>query len=388
MTDLPRLHYDRARAILDRLIAFDTTSRNSNLALIEWVEGYLAEHGVASHRVSNEDGTKSNLFATVGPDVEGGIIMSGHTDVVPVDNQDWSSDPWVTLEKDGKLYGRGTSDMKSFIALTLAWVPAFVKGSKPIHLAISYDEEIGCLGAPAMIEQMAKQVPTPRMAIVGEPTSMRLVTGHKGISVYRVEVTGAEAHSSLVNHGISANEHAVDLMHSLLELSRDLKAKADPDNGFDPPYPTLTIGVMQGGEAANILAGHAQFQFDLRCPPGFVSADLLAPFKAQCEALDKELKARFPQAGVTFMKVADAPPLGDAGSEDAIAFVQGLTGENSAPSKVSYGAEAGQFQQGGFPTVICGPGSIEQAHQPNEWIAIEQLEKGARFMERLAEELA
>lgn len=386
MTDMTR-----ARAILDQLIAFDTTSRNSNLALIEWVESYLAGHGVASHRVSNEDGTKSNLFATAGPDVEGGIIMSGHTDVVPVDNQDWSSDPWVTLEKDGKLYGRGTSDMKSFIALTLAWVPAFVRGSKPIHLAISYDEEIGCLGAPAMIEQMRQTVPTPRMAIVGEPTSMRLVTGHKGISVYRVEVTGAEAHSSLVNHGISANEHAVDLMYSLLELSRELKTKADPDDsrvkGFDPPYPTLTIGVMQGGEAANILAGHAEFQFDLRCPPGFVSADLLAPFKAQCEALDKELKARFSQAGVTFQKVADAPPLGDEGSEDAVSFVRKLTGENSAPAKVSYGAEAGQFQQGGFPTVICGPGSIEQAHQPNEWIAIEQLEKGARFMQRLAEEL-
>lgn len=382
MTDMTR-----ARAILDQLIAFDTTSRNSNLALIEWVESYLAEHGVTGHRVSNEDGTKSNLFATVGPQVEGGVILSGHTDVVPVDGQDWSHDPWVTREEGGKLYGRGTSDMKSFIALALAYVPAFVKGSKPIHLAISYDEEIGCLGAPAMIEEMRTRVPTPRLAVVGEPTSMRLVTGHKGISVYKVEVRGAEAHSSLVNHGISANEHAVDLMHYLVELSRELKAKADTDNGFDPPYPTLTIGVMQGGEAANILAGHAEFQFDLRCPPGFVADELLAPFKARCEALDKELQARFPQAGASFEKLADAPPLGDNGSEDAVSFVRKLTGENSAPAKVSYGAEAGQFQQGGFPTVICGPGSIEQAHQPNEWIAIEQLEQGARFMERLAVEL-
>lgn len=377
----------KARAILDQLIAFDTTSRNSNLALIEWVETYLEEHGVTGTRVQNAQRSKSNLFATVGPEAEGGVIMSGHTDVVPVDGQDWSSDPWVTQEKDGKLFGRGTSDMKSFIALTLAYVPEFVKGSKPIHLAISYDEEIGCLGAPAMIEEMSKQVPAPRLAVVGEPTLMKLVTGHKGISVFKVEVRGAEAHSSLVNHGISANEHAVDLMHSLMELARELKANADPDNGFDPPYPTLTIGLMKGGEAGNILAGHAEFQFDLRCPPGYVADELLAPFKARCEALGKELAIRFPQAGVTFTKIADAPPLGDEGSEDAISFVKRLTGENSEPSKVSYAAEAGQFQQGGFPTVICGPGSIEQAHQPNEWIAIDQLEQGCRFMERLVQEL-
>ena len=377
----------KARAILDQLIAFDTTSRNSNLELIEWVEGYLKEHGVTATRVANAEGNKSNLFATIGPETEGGVIMSGHTDVVPVDGQDWSSDPWVTVEKDGKLYGRGTSDMKSFIALTLAYVPAFAKGAKPIHLAISYDEEVGCLGAPSMIEEMKSRVPAPRMAIIGEPTLMKLVTAHKGISVFKVEVRGAEAHSSLVNHGISANEHAIDLMHSLIELSRTLKANADPESGFDPPYPTLTIGLMKGGEAGNILAGHAEFQFDLRCPPGYVPEELLAPFKARCEALDIELSERFPQAGVTFTKIADAPPLGDAGSEDAVAFVQRLTGENTPPSKVSYAAEAGQFQQGGFPTVICGPGSIEQAHQPDEWIAIDQLEQGARFMERLAEEL-
>jgi len=383
MTDL-----SKARAILDQLIAFDTTSRNSNLALIEWVESYLAEHGVTGHRVTNEAGDKSNLFATVGPAVEGGVIMSGHTDVVPVDGQDWSHDPFVTREEGGKLYGRGTSDMKSFIALTLAFVPEFVKGAKPIHLAISYDEEVGCLGAPAMIEQMRGTVPAPRLAVIGEPTSMRLVTGHKGISVHKVEVRGAEAHSSLVNHGISANEHAVDLMGSLVQLSRELKEQADPDNGFDPPYPTLTIGVMKGGEAANILAGYAEFQFDLRCPPGFDADALLAPFVARCEDLDRELQARFAQAGVSYQKIANAPPLDDDGSEDAIAFVQALTGENSNPAKVSYGAEAGQFQQGGFPSVICGPGSIEQAHQPNEWIAVDQLKQGVRFMERLVQELA
>lgn len=377
-----------ARAILDRLIAFDTTSRNSNLALIEWVEAYLAEHGVSSHRVSDASGQKANLFATCGPAVEDGVILSGHSDVVPVDGQSWSSDPWTTREQDGRLYGRGTSDMKSFVALALAFVPRFVNGSKPVHLAISYDEEVGCKGAPAMIERLSQTIAKPRVAIVGEPTSMRIVTGHKGITVHEVHVRGAEAHSSLVNHGVSANEIAVDLMHALVELARDLRETAVADTGFDPPYPTLTIGTMSGGEAANILAGNARFQFDLRCPPGYDPDEILAPFFEACKAADRAIGARFPGTGVTYERLADAPPMTADGSEQAIAFVRRLTGENSPPSNVSYATEGGQFQQGGFPTIICGPGSIEQAHQPDEWIALEQLEAGTRFMVRLAEELA
>ncbi|MEE4153654.1 MAG: acetylornithine deacetylase [Erythrobacter sp.] len=378
----------RARAILDRMIAFDTTSRNSNLALIEWVEAYLAEHGVKSERVSDETGTKANLFATCGPAVEGGVILSGHSDVVPVDNQDWASDPWTTLERDGRLYGRGTSDMKSFIAFALAWVPAFVKGSRPVHLAISYDEEVGCKGAPAMIGRMSETIPTPRLAIIGEPTSMKLVTGHKGICVHEVQVRGVEAHSSLVDNGISANEHAIDLMEQLVALSRRLRAEADHDNGFIPPWPTLTIGVMQGGEAANILAGHARFEFDLRTPPGYDSNEILADFYRLCQAKDAEMKARFPEAGVLLTQRSKAPALSAEGSEPAVEFVRRLTGENAAPANVSYGTEGGQFQEAGFPTIVCGPGSIEQAHQPNEWIALDQLEQCGRFMQRLTEELA
>ncbi len=383
MTDMTR-----AREILDRMIAFDTTSRGSNLALIEWVEAYLAEHGVKSERVSDETGTKANLFATCGPGVEDGVILSGHSDVVPVDNQDWSSDPWTTLERGGKLYGRGTSDMKSFIALALAWVPAFVKGSRPVHLAISYDEEVGCKGAPAMIERLRQTLPTPRLAIIGEPTSMKLVTGHKGICVHEVQVRGVEAHSSLVDNGISANEHAVDLMHALVSLSRRLRAEADPDNGFDPPWPTLTIGVMEGGEAANILAGHARFQFDLRTPPGHDAGEILAEFHRLCEAKDRDMKARFTQSGVSIERLSSAPALSAEGSAPAVEFVRRLTGENSPPTNVSYGTEGGQFQEAGFPTIVCGPGSIEQAHQPNEWIALDQLEQCGRFMTRLAHELA
>ncbi|MEE4210902.1 MAG: acetylornithine deacetylase [Parvularcula sp.] len=377
-----------ARTILDTLISFDTTSRGSNLALIEWVERYLADHGVKSHRVANEDGLKANLFATCGPMAEGGVILSGHTDVVPVDGQDWSSDPWIVREENGKLYGRGTSDMKSFIALALAWVPGFVKGAAPVHLAFSYDEEVGCKGAPAMIERMRASLSAPRLAIVGEPTMMRIVTGHKSIGVWEVRVTGAEAHSSLVDHGVSANEVAIDLMHRLMQIAERLREEADPANGFDPPFPTLTVGRMEGGEAANILAGHALFQFDLRCPPGHDAAQILAPFFTDCEEWDARIKARFEGTGVSYEQLADAPPLNPAGSEEAIEFVRRLTGENLPPGNVSYGTEGGQFQEAGFATIVCGPGSIEQAHQPDEWIAIDQLEAGTRFMKRLAEELA
>ena len=383
MTDLAT-----ARSILETLVAFDTTSSRSNLALIEWVEDYLAQHGVASTRVPDETGKKANLFATCGPQGEGGVILSGHSDVVPVEGQAWSSDPWTVREADGKLFGRGTSDMKGFIALALAYVPRFARGRKPVHLAISYDEEVGCKGAGAMIERMAAGIPAPRLAIVGEPSLMRIITGHKGSSNYEVTIRGHEAHSSLVNHGISANMVAVRLMGELLQIARQLEESADPDNGFDPPQATLTIGRMEGGTAANILAGHARFVFDLRCPPGIDPQGVLAPFREACAMTDAEMKSRFPDTGVVFDQLASTPPMTAAGSEDAVAFVRKLTGENTPPSQVAYAAEGGQFQQAGFPTVICGPGSIEQAHQPDEWIALSQLEAGARFMERLAAELA
>ena len=376
-----------ARSILETLVAFDTTSARSNLALIEWVEGYLAQHGVASTRVPDESGQKANLFATCGPSVEGGVILSGHSDVVPVEGQDWSSDPWKLREADGRYFGRGTCDMKGFLALALAYVPRFVAGSKPVHLAISYDEEVGCKGAPSMIARMAKTIPAPRLAVIGEPSSMKIITGHKGIRTFEVAVRGHEAHSSLVDHGVSANMVAVELMAKLAQIAEELKAAADPDNGFDPPQATLTIGVMEGGTAANILAGHARFVFDLRTPPGFDADAALEPFHDLCAQLDADIKSRFPATGITVAQRSSSPAMTAQGSEDAVAFVRALTGENAAPSQVAYAAEGGQFQQAGFPTLICGPGSIEQAHQPDEWIAIEQFEKGARFMERLSDTL-
>ena len=376
-----------ARDILKTLIAFDTTSRNSNLELIAWVEDYLSQRGISSTRVVNADASKANLYATVGPSIEGGIILSGHSDVVPVDGQDWATDPWTVTERDNLLHGRGTCDMKGFLALALAAVPLFKDGARSVHLAFSYDEEVGCLGAPAMIEEMAAKLPKPALAIIGEPTMMKPITGHKGICVHEVEVLGHEAHSSLTHLGVSANMVAVELMHDLAELSREFWDQADADSPFTPPHATLTIGKMEGGTAPNILARRAWFTFDLRCPPGQDPEEILTPYKAKIAALDGDLKAAFPDAGITITRQSNAPPMQPAGTEAAEAFVRKLTGDNEAAGAVPYATEGGQFQQAGFPTVICGPGSIGQAHQPNEYLSVEQFERGADFMQRLAAEL-
>jgi len=376
-----------ARDILETLVGFDTTSRHSNLALIEWVEAYLDGHGVPHRRVPNADGTKSNLLATVGPAVEGGAVLSGHTDVVPVDGQAWSSDPFSIVERDGRLYGRGTCDMKGFLALALAAVPDLVaaKPRRPVHLAFSYDEEIGCLGAPAMIEVIRRELPAPAFVVVGEPTGMVAVNGHKGISYFDVTVTGHEAHSSLTHLGVSAVMEAVKLMASLRELAERLERDADPASPFTPKGATLTIGVVHGGTAGNILARECKFLFDLRCPPGLDPDAVLAPFFAQAQALDAELKARAPQAGVKVRSHPHVPGFAPEPAGAAEAFARRLAGDNGPPRAVSYAAEAGQFQRAGFSTVLCGPGSIEQAHQPDEFVEISQMERGRAFMRRLAE---
>ena len=376
-----------ALEILEKLVAFDTTSRRSNLALVEWVEAYLAEFQIASTRVADPQNNKSNLYATIGPMVEGGVILSGHSDVVPVDGQNWSSDPWTLTESDGKLFGRGTCDMKGFLALALAAVPIFKQGDRPVHIAISYDEEVGCLGAPAMIAEIASKLPAPRLAIVGEPSMMKLINGHKGICVHEVEIFGHEAHSSLTHLGISANMVAIQLMHMLAELARNLYENAPVDSPFTPPHATLTIGEMEGGTAANILARRARFLFDLRTPPGEDAADILSPFKSHVAALDAEMKAAFPSCGVTVRQLSNAPPLMPQMDREAEDFVRSLTGDNAPAGAVAYAAEAGQFQQAGFPTVICGPGSIEQAHQPDEYILVDQMRQGAAFMQRLASKM-
>ena len=378
----------RALDILSRLVAFDTTSRLSNLDLIAWVEAYLAGHGVASRRVPNADGTKSNLMATIGPMIEGGVILSGHTDVVPVDGQPWDTDPFVLTPKDdGRIYGRGTCDMKGFLALALAVVPDLVAAGpkRPVHLAFSYDEEVGCLGAPDMIKVFAEDLPRPALVVVGEPSNMEAVSGHKGIATWKVVVTGHEAHSSQTQLGVSAVMAAVKLMHSLTQLAEKLEREADPNSPFTPRHATLTIGQVQGGTAVNILARECVFYFDLRCPPGLSPEALLKDFFAEAAAMDAALKARFPEAGVELIPRSATPAFAPEPDGAAEAFARRLAGDNGPARVVGYAAEAGQFQEAGFSTVICGPGSIDQAHQPNEYVERAQMERGAAFMARLVE---
>lgn len=378
----------RAVQILERLVGFDTTSHLSNLALIDWVEGYLADHDVASKRIASDDGRKANLLATIGPEVEGGVVLSGHTDVVPVDGQPWTSQPFVLTERDGRLYGRGSADMKSFIALSLAAVPQLKAAplQRPAHLAFSYDEEIGCLGAPRLIEALA-HLPRPAAVIVGEPTSMEAVVGHKGIASFKVTVTGHEAHSSLTHLGVSANMAAVKLMAALSDLSEQL-AKADPTSPYLPKGASLTIGLINGGTAVNILARECVFCFDLRCPPGMDPMATLAGFFALIEQTDADLKARAPEAGVTIGVLGDVPAFAADLDGEAERLVRRLTGDNGPGQVVSYAAEAGQFRNAGHSVVLCGPGSIDQAHQPDEYIELAQIDRGAAFMRRLVEALS
>lgn len=373
--------------ILARLIAFDTTSRNSNLELIAWVEDFLRQRGVASRRVANADGTKANLYAVIGPDVAGGVVLSGHTDVVPVDGQPWTSDPWVLTERGSKLYGRGTADMKSFSALALAHLDAMLAAplKRPAVLALSYDEEIGCLGAPSMIAEIAAQTNKPSAVIVGEPTSMKVVSAHKGVRSFIVDVTGREAHSSLPDHGVSAVMEALKLMHLIAQMGEE--ARSADHAHFDPPGPTMTIGKVDGGTASNILARRCSFIWDLRTPEMAQGDVIEARFREAAERLDAEIKSRAPEGGVVVTRRTNTPGLAIERDSAAETLARALTGDNETRA-VAYAAEAGLFQRAGIPTVICGPGSIEQAHQPDEWIEISQIEEGALFMRRLIERLS
>lgn len=372
---------------LARLVAFDTTSRDSNLALIEYVEALLGGLGVVSRRVANAEGTKANLYATLGPSAPGGIVLSGHTDVVPVDGQPWSSDPFTLTRRGDRLHGRGTCDMKGFLALALATAPDFARGgnARPVHFAFSYDEEVGCLGAPSMIRELVTELPPPAAVVVGEPTNMEVVSGHKGIATWRVTVTGHEAHSSLTHLGISANMVAVGLMNQLAAIAETLEHHADPASLYCPGHATLTIGQIHGGTAVNILARECSFVFDLRAPPGQEPDAIIAPFITECARQDAILRARFEGAGVEVVRRSATPSFAPEPGGAAELLTRRLAGDNGPARVVSYAAEAGQFQQAGFSVVICGPGSIEQAHQPDEYLEIAQLERGAAFMARLYE---
>lgn len=374
--------------ILKTLIGFDTTSRNSNLEMIDWIESYLADLGARTERIASADGKKANLHAVIGPDADGGVVLSGHTDVVPVDGQDWSSDPFELTEREGRLYGRGTCDMKGFIACVLAAAPDFARAKlkKPVHFAFSYDEEVGCLGAPAMIRAMMSASPKPSLVIVGEPTEMRVVTGHKGLFSMHVELHGKEAHSSRVEDGACAVTHAVPLMNFLYEEAGKLKHAAPDDSPFDPPYGTLTIGQMSGGTAVNILAKEASFFWLMRPAPWDDAPDLARRLRDKAIAVEAEMKKTAPEARITVTQRSDVPPLKPETDGEAERLARQLTGDN-ATHTVSYGTEAGQFQEAGLSVVVCGPGSIDQAHQADEFVETSQIEACMVFLGKLKERL-
>jgi len=368
--------------MLERLVGFDTVSSKSNMALIEFVRSYLAGFGVEATIIPNEDGTKANLWATIGPQESGGVALSGHTDVVPVEGQPWDTDPFTLVEKDGRYYGRGTCDMKAFPATALALVPEMLAKPlrRPIHFAFSYDEEIGCYGAAKMIPEIVENLPRPSVVIVGEPTSMKVVSAHKGMWDFDVTVTGKEVHSSLPHKGVSAVMNGARLIAKLDEMAKARAAAADPDCPFEPPYSTIHVGTAAGGTASNIVSRRFSFHVDIRHLPDEFPKDIQDEFVAWYEAeILPDMHAVDPGTGIEIGEVHAVPGLKKDLDSEAEQFVRQITGDNGV-HVVSYGTEAGQFQQAGMASIICGPGSIEQAHQPNEFIDKNQVVACEEFL--------
>ncbi len=380
-----------SRQVLDRLVGFPTVSRGSNLDLVAWVEDYLSSHGVRCFRHWNEDRQKAALIAHAGPFVAGAVVLSGHSDVVPVEGQAWTSDPWTVAERDGRLYGRGTCDMKGFVALAIwALVQAQKRGvARPLQLALSYDEELGCLGAPPMIRTMQEVVPKGSAAIIGEPSGMAVVTGHKGGTGYHVHMKGFEVHSSLLPKGVSAIMEGARLIGWVNDRNAELQAQPPRPvaAAFDPPFTTLHVGTIEGGTADNITAADCRFAVEMRVVPDEDLGDWEALFLAEAARVRAGMQAVRPETDILLDRFFGVPALVPEPGGEAEALARSLSGDN-ATGVVSYGTEAGQFQEAGYSAVVCGPGHIAQAHQPDEFIDLSQFTAGQRFMERLVEALA
>lgn len=381
-------HYT-PQEMLAKLVSFNTVSERSNLDLISFVEEYLSGHGVKSVRVTDATGEKAALYATVGPIVEGGIVLSAHTDVVPVDGQDWTSDPFTLREQNGRLYGRGTADMKGFAATVLSKVPDFLATdlARPVHIALSYDEEIGCFGAPPMIRAMLAGGLRPAAVIVGEPTSMKVVTGHKGIAVLKTRVRGHPVHSSQLHRGVSAISAAVRLVSWLDAQTANNRSKADPDCPFEPPYTTLHCGTIQGGKAHNITAQTCEFVTDIRLLPGEDMSAWIDGYRAYAVGqVLPDMQAVSTDCRIDIEVLANVPGLSEEPDGIAERLVRQLTGDNGR-HVVVYATEGGQFQEHGLSTVVCGPGSIDQAHQADEFIELAELSRCEAFLDDLCEKV-
>jgi acetylornithine deacetylase len=377
-----------ARSMIERLIAFNTVSRDSNLGLIEWVRDYLTKLGATTRLTHDASGKKANLFATLGDSKNPGLILSGHTDVVPVDGQNWDTDPFAASEQDGKLFGRGTADMKGFIGIALTQAPKFLAAlnanrlDAPLHYALSYDEEVGCLGVRGLIRDLEENGIRPAGCVVGEPTSMQPIIAHKGTHRFRCAVRGREAHSSYVTHGVNAIEYAARLVVYIRQIADRLAQFEQRDNGFTVPYTTLSTGLIRGGIAANVIPKDCEFQFDMRTLPQASPDALYQEIRAYAQALTREMQAIDSAAGIDLVWSTQTVGLAASESDAIVQWAMSLS-RNSQVGKVSYGTEAGLFQQMGVPSVICGPGDIAQAHRPNEFVALEQLAQCESFMNRI-----
>ncbi|MCG3879045.1 acetylornithine deacetylase [Psychrobacter sp. Ps6] len=389
----PATHPSNSLDWLTRLIAFDTVSRHSNLALINDVKAYCEQLGLTVDLTFNEAKTKANLFATVpagenADQINNGLVLSGHTDVVPVDGQDWQSDPFTATIRGDKLYGRGACDMKGFIACALTMLPQAVQLSnsgqlrRPLHLALSFDEEVGCLGAPLILADLKARGITPDYCIVGEPTNMAMVVAHKGIAVYRCRVHGKSAHSSLIAQGVNAISYASKLVGYVDTLAEELSARDDNDALFTVPYSTLSVGTIHGGTATNIVPNLCEFTFDYRNLPHMTQDDILAPIQAKVAELNAQMQARAPETGIELMQEESVPAMTDSDSAELQSLIVALTGDDER-HKVAYATEGGQFTNAGISTIICGPGSIEQAHKADEYVELIEIERCDGFLQKL-----
>ena len=377
--------------ILAKLVSYPTVSDRSNLELIDWVDKYLSSFDIKTFRKYSEDKSKASLFAHVGPPIEGGVVLSGHTDVVPVEGQDWSSNPWELTEKNNRLYGRGSCDMKGFDALSI-WAMIEAKKNdvkRPLQIALSYDEEVGCIGAPPMIEEMIKLLPKASMVIVGEPSTMLAVTGHKGALGFTTHLVGKEVHSSILDRGVSAIMNGAKLIDwaNQQNVANKQAEQTETAKSFDPPYTTLHVGVIKGGTAHNITAKDCNFEMDIRVVSDQKVEFWTEKYNKKVKEIESEMKAISADTKIVVSNRSAVPGLRPEINGEAETFVRQITGDNGNHF-VSYGTEAGQFQERGYSAVICGPGDISVAHQPDEYLEKSQFEIGLSFMESLIKKLS
>ena len=373
--------------LLGRLIAYDTTSTTSNLQLIDFMRNYLDDFSVNSQLVYNDDKSCANLYATIGPRDVGGVMLSGHTDVVPTSGQDWSSDPYQIKSDDRAFYGRGACDMKGFIACVLAAVPQLTstKLLTPVHLAFSYDEEIGCVGVKKLIDAMQGFEVKPKIGLIGEPTDMAMVVGHKGKAAFRVEISGASCHSAYISNGVNAVEYAAELISFIRKMNTNVQQRQLIDDAYTVPHSTFHVGNISGGTALNIVPKQCQFEFEIRNLPQDKLDDLIHEIKHYAlDILLPDMRQGFEDSEISFSPISNYPGLNTPKDSKVIAYTQSINPVNQFGDNVSFGTEAGLFhQQLGIDSVVCGPGSIDQAHKPDEFVSRQQMQYCDQMLENL-----